>query len=139
MRVCVVYAGATRQAEKLKGIADAVARGIQSQGHEVDVFNMGLEAGTKLTFYDYIVVGTEATGTWGGKIPSAVGEFFKSAGSLEGKRCMAFIRKAGMRTQRTLSVLMKAMEQQGMYLRTSDIFSKAEEAEAAGRRLIISK
>ena len=52
MQVCVLYAGKTREGGKLADIAKAMAKGIESQGHRVDVVNM-YEEGIRLTVYDY--------------------------------------------------------------------------------------
>lgn len=139
MRVCVLYAAATRQSDRLKAIAESLAKGIESQGHAVDLVDMALESGKKVSFYDYLVCGCEATAFFGGKIPPSVVEFFKNAGTLGGKRCMAFVRKTGLRSEKTLQVLMKVMEEQGMYLRTSEVFSKPDMAFASGKRLKISR
>ena len=138
MRVCVLYAGAGRDSGKLKAIAEALARGVESQGNQVDVYDMALENGKKVSFYDYLIVGTESTAFFGGKIPSAIREFFKNAGTLSGKRCMAFVRKSGLRSQRTLQVLMKVMEGEGMYLRISEVFARPDFAQAPGKRLKVS-
>ncbi len=138
MRVCVLYAGAGRDSGKLKAIAEALARGVESQGNQVDVYDMALENGKKVSFYDYLIVGTESTAFFGGKIPSTVRDFFKNAGTLSGKRCMAFVRKSGLRSQRTLQVLMKVMEGEGMYLRISEVFARPDFAQATGKRLKVS-
>jgi menaquinone-dependent protoporphyrinogen IX oxidase len=138
MRVCVLYAGAGRDSGKLKAIAEALARGVESQGNQVDVYDMALENGKKVSFYDYLIVGTESTAFFGGKIPSTIREFFKNAGTLSGKRCMAFVRKSGLRSQRTLQVLMKVMEGEGMYLRISEVFARPDFAQATGKRLKVS-
>ncbi len=138
MRVCVLYAGANRECGKLKEIATSLARGVESQGGQVDLYDMALENGKKLSFYDYIIVGTESISFFGGKIPSTVREFFRNAGNVSGKRCMAFVRKSGIRSQKTLQVLMKLMEGEGMYLRISEVFAKADLALAMGKRLRVS-
>jgi menaquinone-dependent protoporphyrinogen IX oxidase len=75
MRVCVLYAGAGSGATALKRIAEALAKGIQENGNTVDLFDMSLEEGRKISFYDYVVIGTEATTFFGGKIPSTVQSF----------------------------------------------------------------
>ena len=53
MQVCVLYAAKTREGGKLADIAKAMAKGIESQGHRVDVVNM-YEEGIRLTVYDYV-------------------------------------------------------------------------------------
>jgi len=139
MRVCVLYAGAGNDATAVKRIAEALAKGIQENGNTVDLFDMALEEGRKISFYDYVVIGTEATTFFGGKIPSTVQSFLRSAGTVSGKRCMAFVRKSGMRSQKTLSTLMNAMENEGMYLRTSDVLPNEAYATATGKRLNVGR
>jgi menaquinone-dependent protoporphyrinogen IX oxidase len=138
MRVCVLYCGKGSSSPKLKEIAGALAKGIESQGHTVDVFDMRLESGKIISFYDYIVVGSENVSLWGGKVPDMVSKFLKQAGTISGKRCMAFIVNGGIRSGKTLHHLMHSMESEGMYLKTSDILKKKDYAQAVGKRLHIS-
>jgi len=137
MRVCVLYAPAAKGNEKMKAIAKALSEGISAQGHLVDVFDMTLEAGKIVSFYDYLIIGTESPTFFGGKIPTSVSGFLKSAGSISGKRCMAFITKGGLRSMKTLQVLMKAMEKEGMFLKKSEVISKVDFAKAVGKHLQI--
>jgi len=137
MRVCVLYAPVAKNNEKMKAIANALSEGISAQGHLVDVFDMTLEAGKIVSFYDYLIIGTESPTFFGGKIPTSVSGFLKSAGSISGKRCMAFITKGGLRSMKTLQVLMKAMEKEGMFLKKSEVISKVDFAKAVGKHLQI--
>ncbi len=137
MRVCILYAAAGSESKSLRSIATALSEGISAQGHDVELFDMRLEGQKIVSYYDYIVVGTEAVGLWGGKIPPLVHAFLKQSGSISGKRCMAFVAKGGLRKQKTLGMLMKAMESEGMYLKTSDILQKPDYARAVGKRLHI--
>ena len=137
MRVCVLYAPVAKNNEKMKAIANALSEGISGQGHLVDVFDMTLEAGKIVSFYDYLIIGTESPTFFGGKIPASVSGFLKAAGSISGKRCMAFITKGGLRSTKTLQVLMKAMEKEGMFLKKSELISKVDFAKAVGKHLQI--
>jgi flavodoxin len=137
MRVCVLYAPVAKNNEKMKAIANALSEGISGQGHLVDVFDMTLEAGKIVSFYDYLIIGTESPTFFGGKIPASVSGFLISAGSISGKRCMAFITKGGLRSTKTLQVLMKAMEKEGMFLKKSELISKVDFAKAVGKHLQI--
>jgi flavodoxin len=137
MKVCVLYAPATKGNEKMKLIAKALAEGIGAQGHMVDVFDMSLESGKIVSYYDYLIIGTENTTFFGGKIPNTVATFLKSAGTISGKRCMAFITKGGIRSMKTLQTLMKAMEKEGMFLKKSEIIAKVDMARAVGKHVQI--
>ncbi|MGE4453531.1 MAG: flavodoxin family protein [Sphaerochaeta sp.] len=137
MKVCVLYAPASKGNEKMKAIAKAVAEGVSSQGHMVDVFDMSLETGKIVSFYDYLIIGTETLTFFGGKIPATVSGFLKTAGSISGKRCMAFITKGGLRSMKTLQTLMKAMEKEGMFLKKSEIVNKVDLGRAVGKHIQI--
>jgi menaquinone-dependent protoporphyrinogen IX oxidase len=135
MKVCILYAGASNDTTKIKAISNALSEGIAAQGYQADVFDMALETGKIVSFYDYLVVGTEAIGAMGGKIPATVSSFLKAAGSISGKRCLAFVSKGGVRSMKTLQALMHVMESEGMYLKKSEIITKPDYAKAVGKHL----
>ena len=137
MKVCILYAPAAKGNDKMKAIANALAEGIGSQGHMADVFDMSLESGKIVSYYDYLIIGTENTTFFGGNIPNTVATFLKTAGSITGKRCMAFITKGGVRSMKTLQVLMRVMEKEGMFLKKSEIISKVDMARAVGKHVQI--
>ncbi len=137
MKVCVLYAPQSKGNEKMKAIAKALAEGIGSQGHMVDVLDMTLEAGKIVSYYDYLIIGTESSTFFGGKIPPSVAQFPRGAGPLSGKRCMAFITKGGVRSMKTLQSLMKTMEKEGMFLKKSEILTKVDFARAVGKHIQI--
>lgn len=137
MKVCILYAAKTNNNSYIKKIANSLAKGIEQQNHIVDVIDMKLEEGKVVSYYDYLIVGAEGTTTFGGKIPTTVRNFLDRSGAISGKRCMAFVTKAGIRSTKTLQALMKIMEGQGMYLKTSDIITKEDQATAIGKRLHI--
>lgn len=139
MQVCIVYAGKSSQDASLKEICSQFQRGLESQGHNVDIFNMYTDTDRKLSFYDYIIVGTVATSLFGGSIPPTVKQFLARAGQISGKRCLAFVTKAGLRQMKTLSSLMRTMEGEGMYLKYSEVIKKPSSALALGKRINVER
>jgi hypothetical protein len=119
------------------GLAKAVARGIEKQGNQVDTFEGQRDANVKLTIYQYIVVGVEPEGTFGGKLPAPVRTFLASSGLVSGKRSYAFVPKSAFGAAKALAAHMKCMEGEGMLLKTSDILRSPAEAEEIGKRLHI--
>ncbi len=136
MRVAIVFFEGKNRQKSLE-IAKGLSRGIEAQGHQVDLVDGSHDVNTKLTIYQYVAVGASALTTFGGKIPENVGKFLNGAGVIAGKRSFAFVVKGGLRIMKTLTSLMKAMEQEGMYLKYSEVLSSPEEAEAIGKRLHI--
>lgn len=139
MQIAIVYAGKNRNDAKLQKIAQGFAKGLATQGHSVDTFDMHIDMDKSLTMYDYVIVGSTNLTSFGGSIPSLVSQYLKRCGTITGKRCFAFISGGGLRKQKTLSSLMKAMESEGMYLKNSDIVNKSDVAFAIGKRLNVER
>jgi flavorubredoxin len=137
MRVAVVFFGGKRR-NKILEIAKALVRGIEAQGHRADVIDGDRDVNTRLTIYQYIVVGTEAVSTIKGKIPDKVGTFLSGAGQVTGKRSYAFVLKSFISAPRALARLMQAMEKEGLFLKNSTILNSTVEAEEIGKRLHIN-
>ena len=93
MRVCVLYCGRQPNDRNLAELASKLAEGIASNGHTVDVFDMNLEMGKIISFYDYVAVITTAVSFFSKNIPDNVMKFLKAAGSVSGKRCSCYISK----------------------------------------------
>jgi hypothetical protein len=136
VRIAVVFFPYTHRS-KLMDLAKGLSRGIEAQGHQVDLIDGTRDVNTKLTIYEYIAVGTEQTNLFGGKIPPKVGEYLKNAGIVGGKKSFAFVLKRPVGTSKTLGSLMRSMEAEGMFLRVSDVLASPEGAEAVGKRLKI--
>lgn len=138
MRVGIVFFS-DKNRDKILQISKALAQGIEAQGHHVDLIDGKQDVNTKLTIYGYLAVGTESSSFFGGNPPEGIGSFLGNAGMVTGKRSFAFTLKSGLRTAKTLAKLMQAMEHEGMFLKTSEIISSAEEALEIGKKLHISK
>jgi menaquinone-dependent protoporphyrinogen IX oxidase len=137
MRVAVVFFSG-RNREKLRDIANGLARGIEKQGNQVDVFDGSRDSNVKLTIYQYIVVGMEPSGAFSGKVPDSVRAFLAGSGVVTGKKSYAFVSRSTFGTAKSLSNLMRSMEGEGMFLKNSDVLRSSVEAEEIGKRLHIS-
>ena len=137
MQVCVVYAGKDREGTALRTIAQALAQGLNAQGHQTDVVNAYTDD-TRLTRYDYVIIGSEPVSCFSASIPEILSKFLAQAGTVSGKRCLAFI-SGGLRKGKTLQNLMKTMEKEGMILKLSEVITKPGEAMAIGKRLNVER
>lgn len=138
MRVAVVFF-AENQKSKMQLLTDGLIKGLEAQGHQVDLIDGSKDVSSKLTIYNYIAVGACSVSFLGGKINEKVSEFIKNAGMVQGKRCFAFVPKYGLRTEKTLSRLMSIMEKEGMFLKFSSVINTGEESLAIGKRLKIQQ
>lgn len=138
MRVAVIHYS-EKENGKLENIAKALAKGIENEGHFVDVFNVRIDSDLKLTGYEYIAVGVEAISFFSSKINNKIPQFLKEAGTLTGKRSMAFIVPNGIFTGKTMQHIMKNMEHEGMFLKRGDVIRSDADAIEIGKRLHIKK
>jgi menaquinone-dependent protoporphyrinogen IX oxidase len=137
MRIALVYIPA-KAAEALALLAKAMARSLEAKGHFVDISEARADESPRLTGYDYIVVGTESATAFG-KIPARVSQFLAQAGMITGKRSMAFLRKSGLRPEKALARLMKAMEAEGMVVNCAEVVSKESDASDAAREAPVER
>lgn len=136
MRAAVVFF-ATNSRDKILNITRALSRGIESQGHQVDIIDGVHDVNAKLTMYQYIAVGSETLSNFSSKIPDKVNNFLSASGMVAGKRSFAFVTKNIFGSSKALARLMKHMEKEGMFLKFSSILSSPQEAEEIGKRLHI--
>jgi menaquinone-dependent protoporphyrinogen IX oxidase len=136
MRTAVVFF-ATNSRDRILNITRSLARGIESQGHQVDIIDGDHDVNAKLTMYQYIAVGTEELSNFSSRIPDKVTQFLSSSGMVAGKRSFAFVTKNVFGASKALTRLMRGMEKEGMFLKYSSILSSPQEAEEIGKRLHI--
>jgi 2-keto-3-deoxy-L-rhamnonate aldolase RhmA len=137
MRVALIYVPA-KAPDALAAVAKAMARAIEAAGHFVDISQARTDEMPSLTGYDYVIIGTESASAFG-KIPEDVARILAQAGMLSGKRSMAFLRKSGLRPEKALTRLMKAMETEGMLVNYAEVVSKEADAAKAAREAPIER
>jgi menaquinone-dependent protoporphyrinogen IX oxidase len=133
MRIAIVSAPAVKK--ETPDYVSALAKGMESMGHRVDIIDIWTEDGMRLPGYEYIAVAAEPVSIFSGKLPSPVSKILAAGSSLVGKKSAAFIKKTGLFSSRALSNLMKAMEKEGMRINWSDILFNAPHAEALGKKI----
>ena len=136
MRVAVVFFSG-RNRERMRDLAKGLARGIEKQGNQVDVFDGVRDSNVKLTIYQYIAIGLEPSGSFAGRVPDSLRSFLAGSGVVSGKKSYAFVSRTTFGTSKSLTNLMRSMEGEGMFLKSSDILRSSVEAEEIGKRLHI--
>jgi len=136
MRAAVVFF-ATNSRDRILNITRSLVRGIESQGHQVDIIDGVHDVNAKLTMYQYIAVGSETLSNFSSKIPDRVANFLSSSGMVAGKRSFGFVTKNVFGAPKALARLMKSMEKEGMFIKYSSILNSPQEAEEIGKRLHI--
>jgi hypothetical protein len=131
MRIAVINATGNQGAPEY---VKALARGMESMGHRVDIIDARSGDGRLLPGYEYIAAAAEGS-SFGGKIPAVLGFFLAGAGSLTGKKSAAFVRKNGPFTARALARVMAVMEKEGMCVNWSDSIRNSAHAETLGKMI----
>jgi hypothetical protein len=133
MRIAVISAPAARK--QPPDYVQALAKGMESMGHRVDIVDVWTEDGMRLPGYEYIAVTAEPVSFFSGKIISNISRTLAAGSTLAGKKSAAFIKKSGLFSGRALSNLMRAMEKEGMVVNWSDLLFNAPHAEAMGKHI----
>ena len=62
MNVAIVYAGNSREDKKLLEISRSLSKGLGAQGHVVSIFNAWTDTDARLTYFDFVLVGSCSAG-----------------------------------------------------------------------------
>jgi hypothetical protein len=119
----------------VRAAAVALGAALRERGAQVDVIDGAKTKDVKLTGHHFLAVGCDVRAAFGGKLPVELKGFLANSGLIAGKRCLAFVTQAPLGTPKTLLQLMKAMEGEGLLLRTSEVLANADDATLAGKRL----
>ena len=133
MRIAVVSAPSLRRSPP--DYITALAKGMESMGHSVELIDAWTDNGLRLGDCEYIAIVTEPVSFFSEMIPEIVVKILSAGSGLGGKKSAAFVKRAGLRSGKTLVNLMKAMEKEGMMINWSDILFNAPHAEAMGKQI----
>lgn len=133
MRIAVISAPA--QSKGVPEYVKALAKGMASMGHQVDILDAWTEDGARLPAYSYIAVSAEAQSWFSSKMPEAVTKILSMGNRLIGIKGAAFLKKNGPFTTKALTNLMRAMEKEGMMVNWSEVLLNAPHAESLGKRI----
>ena len=138
MRIAIISAPPQRAPSQRRSppeYALALAKGMRSMGHTVDIVDAWTDDGMRLPGCDYIAIATEPLSFFSAKIPEVIPKILAARSGVGGKKSAAFVRKAGLRSGKALANLMKAMEKEGMMVNWSEVLLSAFHAEAMGKRI----
>ncbi len=126
----IIYSTEKKVIEKL---ARGLKRGLEEQGHRVQVYTDNDERFSGLAGCRHLFVGSFSTGGFKPKTPMRLKEMLSKTGGISGKRSIAFLAKGGMGERKALAALMNDMEKQGCYIIDQEIFSSEQHAYNFGK------
>ncbi|MEN6491506.1 MAG: hypothetical protein ABFC85_05890 [Rectinema sp.] len=110
--------------KELSRMAEAVRHSLAGLGHDAVLVS---DSPYGLGAYDFLVFMTESKGMLGGLLTFVPQKLARQDG-LIGKRCLAMVRKSGLRAGYTLRKFMGALEHEGLIVVEGEIFSDADAA-----------
>ena len=125
MRIGISALGSKR----LTGAAELVLRALEDLGHEAENTT---DSRISMGSYDFLVFMSEPRGLFGGIDPSIELSLAKRDG-LQGKRCLAMLRRSGLRPESALQKFMNALEHEGLVVVDGEIFAGSDTIQAAVR------
>lgn len=126
-----------RAAEKIKKILEKNFT-LDSSGSEREIVPInGEKESRKLSLYRYLLLLGNSSSFLGSKIDPKISHYLGNNGSLLGKKGYVFTLKRGFFTLKTHKFLMSAMEHEGIFLKSSEIFGSLKEINRIENKLII--
>jgi hypothetical protein len=108
---------------------------MERMGHTVELIDAWTDSGMRLPGCDYIAIVTTPPSFFSAKLSDVVPKILAVGSGVGGKKSAAFVKKEGLRSGKTLTNLMKAMEKEGMVVNWCDILFNAPHATEMGKRI----
>ena len=134
MLVGIIYSTEKKVIAKL---VDGLKRGLEEQGHQVQVFADDTDSFTGLAACKTIMVGSYVIGGFKPKTPSRLKDVLNKLNIISGKRSIAFVASGGIGERKALVQLMKDMESQGRYMVNQQSFSSEDDAYRFGKSVVL--
>jgi len=133
MRIAVISAPSRRRPPP--DYVQSLAKGMELMGHRVEVIDAWTDDGMRLPGYEYIAAVIEPVSFLSAKIPEILHKILRANSGIGGRKSAAFVKKAGLRSGKTLVNLMNVMEKEGLIINWCDVLFNAPHAEAMGKRI----
>jgi flavorubredoxin len=135
MRVAIIYAP---RHDKLERAAKALGKAVEQGGHRIEYLHIGHQnRPLNIRKYDYVYLGSVCEGTFGGKVPTEVGEFVRQCRGFENSKSAAFLLKKmfGFANNKGLKRLMGVLESMGSQVMDFQLVGHPSDAALLGKRL----
>jgi len=125
MRIGIIALGSKRLTQTLNVVLSA----LRDLGHEATDASNSLYS---LAGFEFLIFITETAGLFGALDASLALSLAKCEG-LQGKRCLAMMRRGGLRPERALQRCMNALEHEGLVVVEGEVFSDTRSVETIVR------
>jgi menaquinone-dependent protoporphyrinogen IX oxidase len=133
MKIVIIY---SPQHRKLEAAAKVLGQALQKDGHLVDYLHVGKsDRPVSVRRYDFVYLGSVATGSFGGKVPVEVSEFVKQCRGFGHAKSAAFMLKKMLFNSKGLRRLMAVLESAGSVVVDFQIVAHTSDVELLAKRL----
>ena len=121
MKIAVVVSPKNTESRKSIEIGKAVSEALGKRGYSVDLINTSLDGEKKLTIFDYLVFVGESVSFFSKKISPSLCKYLNTCGTISGKRTAVILTGCTLFKTGAMAALMKAVEGEGVILKTGEI------------------
>ncbi|OJF76894.1 MAG: hypothetical protein BKP49_04830 [Treponema sp. CETP13] len=134
MRVLILHFLDTRNAKNITILRNLQAAS-ENNGHQVTLMNAKDVGNLQFPMYEYVCIVTKSAKLFGAKLPSQMGEILNKHGTLSGKKGCSLVVKGGFSSDKMNTLVMKAMEKEGIFIDYSQVIESPEHAKSIGKKI----
>ncbi|MGL1894234.1 MAG: hypothetical protein OCD02_21570 [Spirochaetaceae bacterium] len=135
MRICVAFSSLNDK--KIETFAKEIVKGLEKQTNSnIDLIDIAKDSDKRLTGYSYLIFGCSKTAFFNSKVDKTFLQYLKNSGQITGKHTFVYTAKK-FGDQKFLNNLMRALESEGVLLKSSSVISSKEQAKIIGSKLHI--
>lgn len=130
MRIAVVVSPKNGESRTILETAKDVTVTLERRGYSVECINTLLDSDKKLTIFDYLVFIGESVSLFSKKVSPSLGKYLNTCGTISGKRAAVILAGRTLLKTGAMAALMKAVEGEGVILKTSEFCNTPSKASA---------
>lgn len=135
MRIAIVYTTQNPATAQVHDVAAGLDESLTAKGHQVTRVDISKDDQVKVSMNEYVIVVAQPLSFFSKRVAAELGTFLANSGSLIGKRGSVVLVKRGLLAGKSLTLLMKVAEHEGIYLKNSAIVGNRSEAKGFGTHL----
>ncbi len=139
MKIAVVVSPRNGEGKKLLDIAKIVTVTLEKRGYSVDLINVSADGDRKLTIFDYLVFVGETVSCFSKKISPSLMKYLNNCGTISGKRAAVILGGKTLFKTKAMASLMRAVEGEGVILKTSEFCSNLSQAAAYANNINVER
>lgn len=134
MRVLILHFLDTRNAKNMTILRNLQAAS-ENNGHQVTVMSEKDAENLQFAMYEYVCIVTKSTKIFGAKLPIKIKDILSKHGILSGRKGCSLVVKGGLSSEKMNTLVMRAMEVEGVLIDYSQVIENPEHAKSIGKKI----